>query len=125
RANLDPVRASVNVQPLKHAVKTVDYADVVPVDINRRVVRFHFQAEGAFIPRVVVVLRIARVTAVPRVVIAAVVPSVVAAEPERAVAPRIVVAAVIAAGNEDGAATAVGRRNRPSGNGLADWCLSV
>src|SRR5258707_9395711 len=49
RANLDPVRARLETQALEHAVEIVHDADVIPIDVDRRVDRFDLQPQRAIV----------------------------------------------------------------------------
>src|SRR6266705_6926051 len=88
RAHFDAMRTRVEVQTLKDPVEVVDDADEVSVDVNLCVARLQLQTKRSFVVVRGARLWRRRVTAVPRVVIAAVVPAV----PAGAVPPRIVVA---------------------------------
>src|SRR5580765_4053669 len=93
------MHAAVDVQPLKDAVELVHGADEVAVHVDFGLARLDLEPEQPLLLIRAVPATALRVVggiaAVPRVVIAAVVTAVA-----RAVPPRIVGAAVVAAGND-------------------------
>src|SRR5216683_5855956 len=98
RPHFNAMRTRVEVQPLEDPIEVVDDADEISVDVNLCVARLQLQTKRPFVAISGARLRRRRVTAVPRVVIAAIIPAV----PASAVPPWIVaVPAVITTGHED------------------------
>src|ERR1700730_10192056 len=78
RADFDPVRTRLDVQPLEDAVEVVDDADVVAVDVHFCLARLDLQAQRSLIAVRTARLWRRRIRAVPRIVIAAIVPAIAA-----------------------------------------------
>src|SRR6266545_4383332 len=118
RAHFDPMRAGFEVQPLEDPVEVVDRADEEAIDEHFGMARFDLQTQRPLV--VVGGLRIGWVAAVPRIIAPAVVANVAGSVP-----PRVVVAAVVPAGNDDPAATAAGRGYGAARDGCADGFPSI
>src|SRR5712692_1714399 len=68
RADFDPMRPCLDMQLLEDAVEVVDDADVIPVDVDRRLFWFDLEPESSFVLWRGVVLRVVPSSTVPRIV---------------------------------------------------------